>query len=93
MGLMVCCYFLDMMGGNSANFETAQPGPQEVEIPVEPNLVYDKKPRAVDFKPYTQEDYQAMNFDVKHQKEYWQLGKLGPDLNSPGLQEKVWCLL
>lgn len=54
----------------------------------EPNLVYDRRPRPVNFKPYTHHDYQAMNYDIKHQK-YWELGKLGPDLDAPDLREKV----
>lgn len=88
-GLIVYPTPLYKIGENSASFERGGSSPLEVEVPAEPNLIYDKKPRAVEFKPYTQQDYQAMNFDVKHQKAYWQLGKLGPDLNRPDLQEKV----
>lgn len=50
-----------------------------------PSIEYDKRPRAVDYKPYTQQDYSSRNFDAKRQ-DYWKLGTLGPQIEDEDLQ-------
>ncbi|GAB4820557.1 hypothetical protein N2152v2_007603 [Parachlorella kessleri] len=44
-----------------------------------PRIEYDRRPRPVDFKPYTQKDYELADLDIKKAKGYWELGSLGPD--------------
>lgn len=51
-----------------------------------PSIEYDRRPRAVDYKPYTQQDYSSRNYDAKTQKEYWKLGTLGPQIEDEDLQ-------
>ena len=51
-----------------------------------PSIEYDRRPRAVEFKPYTQQDYSSRNYDAKMQKEYWKLGTLGPQIEDEDLQ-------
>ena len=51
-----------------------------------PSIEYGKRPRAVDYKPYTQQDYNSRNYDAKTQKEYWKLGTLGPQIEDEDLQ-------
>ena len=51
-----------------------------------PSIEYDRRPRAVTYKPYTQQDYSSRNYDAKTQKEYWQLGTLGPQIEDEDLQ-------
>ena len=51
-----------------------------------PSIEYDRRPRAVDYKPYTQQDYSSRNYDAKTQKEYWMLGTLGPQIEDEDLQ-------
>ncbi|GMH37177.1 hypothetical protein BSKO_05050 [Bryopsis sp. KO-2023] len=80
--------FPGYQGGGDPSFMVGHSAMMGAKFSEEPNLEYDKKPRQVDFKPYTQEDFRAMNYDVKAQKQYWQLGKLGPDLENPEIQEK-----
>lgn len=43
-----------------------------------PTLAFDRKPRPVDFRPFTQEDFRQKNFDAKHAAKYWELGVLRP---------------
>ena len=50
-----------------------------------PSIEYDKRPRAVDYKPYTLQDYSSRNFDAKRQ-DYWKLGTLGPQIEDEDLQ-------
>ncbi|KAL3139622.1 hypothetical protein ABBQ38_003939 [Trebouxia sp. C0009 RCD-2024] len=50
-----------------------------------PSIEYDKRPRVVDYKPYTQQDYSSRNFDAKRQ-DYWKLGTLGPQIEDEDLQ-------
>lgn len=52
-------------------------------------LAYGRAPRAVDYQPYSLKDYTERNYDAKKATGYWQLGKLGPDLESSELQAKV----
>eukprot|EP00198_Chlamydomonas_reinhardtii_P009932 XP_001699269.1 predicted protein [Chlamydomonas reinhardtii] len=47
-----------------------------------------RKPRPVDFKPYDLKDFEDKQYNVKAGKGYWQLGKLGPDLETEELQAK-----
>eukprot|EP00803_Ostreobium_quekettii_P010483 evm.model.scf_155.10 EVM.evm.TU.scf_155.10 scf_155:123063-125253(+) len=63
-------------------------GPAGTTEALEPSLEFDRRPRPLEFAPYTQQDFWAMNYDSKRQKGYWQLGKLGPDLETQGLLEK-----
>ena len=51
-----------------------------------PSIEYDRRPRPVDYKPYTQQDYASRNYDAKSQKEYWQLGTLGAQIDDEDLQ-------
>lgn len=51
-----------------------------------PSIEYDRRPRPVDYKPYTQQDYTSRNYDAKSQKEYWQLGTLGAQIDDEDLQ-------
>ncbi len=51
-----------------------------------PSIEYDRRPRAVEYKPYTQQDYSSRNYDAKMQKEYWKLGTLGPQIEDEDLQ-------
>ncbi|KAL0055443.1 hypothetical protein WJX82_000533 [Trebouxia sp. C0006] len=53
-----------------------------------PSIEYDRRPRAVEYKPYTQQDYSSRNYDAKMQKEYWKLGTLGPQIEDEDLQAK-----
>lgn len=55
--------------------DRAQPGGAGTSMV--PRVEYDRRPRPVDFKPYTVMDYQLRNYDVKLQSGYWTLGKLG----------------
>ena len=50
-----------------------------------PSIEYDRRPRAVEYKPYTQQDYSSRNFDAKRQ-DYWKLGTLGPQIADEDLQ-------
>ena len=50
-----------------------------------PSIEYDKRPRAVEYKPYTLQDYSSRNFDAKRQ-DYWKLGTLGPQIEDEDLQ-------
>ena len=50
-----------------------------------PSIEYDKRPRAVEYKPYTLQDYSSRNFDAKRQG-YWKLGTLGPQIEDEDLQ-------
>lgn len=63
------------MGAYNPLLEGAQPG--GLGMPTAPRVEYDRRPRPVDFKPYTMMDYQMRNYDVKLQSGYWTLGKLG----------------
>mmetsp|Transcript_18503 Transcript_18503/g.46554 ORF Transcript_18503/g.46554 Transcript_18503/m.46554 type:complete len:249 (+) Transcript_18503:469-1215(+) len=49
----------------------------------EKELAYSKQPRNVDYTPYTLNDYQRMK-----PEKYFELGSLGPDLESNELREK-----
>ena len=51
-----------------------------------PSIEYDRRPRPVEYKPYTQQDYASRNYDAKSQKEYWQLGTLGAQIDDEDLQ-------
>lgn len=53
-----------------------------------PSIEYDKRPRAVDYKPYTLQDYSSRNFDAKRQ-DYWKLGTLGPQIEDEDLQVNI----
>ena len=53
-----------------------------------PSIEYDKRPRAVDYKPYTLQDYSSRNFDAKRQ-DYWKLGTLGPQIEDEDLQVHI----
>ena len=53
--------------------------------PSMPSIEYDKRPRAVVYKPYTQQDYSSRNYDAKRQ-DYWKLGTLGPQIEDEDLQ-------
>ena len=55
--------------------------------PSMPSIEYDKRPRAVDYKPYTQQDYSSRNYDAKRQ-DYWKLGTLGPQIEDENLQAR-----
>lgn len=52
-------------------------------------LAFSKKPRAVDYQPYSLKDFEEKNYDVKKAAGYWELGRLGPDLETQELQAKV----
>lgn len=56
-----------------------------------PSIEYDRRPRPVDYKPYTQQDYASRNYDAKNQAEYWQLGTLGPQIDDEDLQVPPPC--
>lgn len=53
-----------------------------------PSIEYDRRPRAVEYKPYTLQDYSSRNYDAKRQ-DYWKLGTLGPQIEDEDLQ--VFC--
>lgn len=53
----------------------------------EANLAYSKQPRAVEYEPYTMEEFKSKPYNAKQQK-YWELGKIGPDLETDELREK-----
>lgn len=50
-----------------------------------PSIEYDRRPRPIDYRPYTQQDYVSRNYDAKSQ-EYWQLGTLGAQIDNEDLQ-------
>jgi len=58
-----------------------------------PSIEYDRRPRAVEYKPYTQQDYSSRNYDAKMQKEYWKLGTLGPQIEDEDLQVTPACTM
>ena len=53
------------------------------------DLAYSRKPRNVEYQPYSQKEFEDRNYDVKKAAGYWQLGRLGPDLETQELQAKV----
>uniref|UniRef100_A0A7S1SGZ8 Uncharacterized protein n=1 Tax=Tetraselmis chuii TaxID=63592 RepID=A0A7S1SGZ8_9CHLO len=53
----------------------------------EEGLAYSKQPRYVEYTPYTMEDFKGKPYNSKQQK-YWELGKIGPDLETDELREK-----
>lgn len=80
---------LQPKGGSSPSYPAASydptpaPAPRAVRAPPQdqqwgesPTIEYDKRPRPVEFAPYTAKDYQEREYDSK-QREYWTLGKLG----------------
>ena len=60
--------------------------PQTAASTSAPSIEYDRRPRPVEYKPYTQQDYASRNYDAKSQKEYWQLGTLGAQIDDEDLQ-------
>ena len=50
-----------------------------------PSIEYDRRPRVVEYKPYTLQDYSSRNYDAKRQ-DYWKLGTLGPQIEDEDLQ-------
>ena len=84
------------MMGSAVQFAAAYPSGSYAAGPEAgmPSIEYDKRPRAVEYKPYTQQDYSSRNYDAKTQKEYWKLGTLGPQIEDEDLQVCGWhCLL
>eukprot|EP00955_Chlamydomonas_euryale_P007205 76297-Chlamydomonas_euryale.AAC.4 len=60
------------------------------ERPELKGIAYSRKPRAVDFQPYSAKDFQDKEYNIKQPgKAYWELGRLGADLESEELQSKV----
>ncbi|KAL6751900.1 hypothetical protein V8C86DRAFT_644112 [Haematococcus lacustris] len=56
------------------------PGPADIPF---------SKPRPVDYQPYDQKDFEDKDYNVKKAgKGYWELGRLGPDLETSELQAK-----
>eukprot|EP00798_Chlamydomonas_sp_ICE-L_P025562 gene25562-11212_t len=52
-------------------------------------IAYSRKPRAVeDFHPYDQKDFDEKGYNKGSDKNYWELGRLGPDLETAELQAK-----
>jgi len=51
------------------------------------DLAFSRQPRQVDFQPYTMEEFKNKPYNAKQQK-YWELGKMGPDLETDELHEK-----
>ncbi|GAX80322.1 hypothetical protein CEUSTIGMA_g7760.t1 [Chlamydomonas eustigma] len=52
-------------------------------------LPYSRKPRHVDYQPYDLKDFEDKEYNIKKEgKGYWQLGRLGPDLETEELQAK-----
>ncbi|GIL57286.1 hypothetical protein Vafri_12544 [Volvox africanus] len=68
----------------------SQSGPAQggQNSPEREGLPYSRKPRPVDFKPYDIKDFEEKEYNVKAGRGYWQLGKLGPDLETEELQAK-----
>lgn len=62
---------------------------QEQEPEEREGLPYSRKPRPVDFQPYSQKDFEEKEYNVKKNRGYYELGRLGPDLESEELQSKV----
>uniref|UniRef100_A0A7R9YU19 Calponin-homology (CH) domain-containing protein n=1 Tax=Chlamydomonas euryale TaxID=1486919 RepID=A0A7R9YU19_9CHLO len=59
------------------------------ERPELKGIAYSRKPRAVDFQPYSAKDFQDKEYNIKQPgKAYWELGRLGADLESEELQSK-----
>ncbi|KAK9823517.1 hypothetical protein WJX72_003356 [[Myrmecia] bisecta] len=54
----------------------------------EPTIEFDRRPRTVQFKPYTAKDYQMKDYDPKHQRNYWTLGTLGAEREDEELLAK-----
>jgi hypothetical protein len=52
------------------------------------DLSYSRKPRPVEFQPYSLKDLGDKNWDVKKTEGYWELGLLGPE-ETEELQAKV----
>ncbi|KAL6761896.1 hypothetical protein V8C86DRAFT_771966 [Haematococcus lacustris] len=58
------------------------------EPPVPADIPF-SKPRPVDYQPYDQKDFEDKDYNVKKAgKGYWELGRLGPDLETSELQAK-----
>eukprot|EP00195_Chlamydomonas_chlamydogama_P013528 CAMPEP_0202890600 /NCGR_PEP_ID=MMETSP1392-20130828/946_1 /ASSEMBLY_ACC=CAM_ASM_000868 /TAXON_ID=225041 /ORGANISM="Chlamydomonas chlamydogama, Strain SAG 11-48b" /LENGTH=647 /DNA_ID=CAMNT_0049574201 /DNA_START=144 /DNA_END=2087 /DNA_ORIENTATION=+ len=52
-------------------------------------LPYSRKPRPVDYQPYDIKDFEDKEYNIKKAgKGYWELGRLGPDLETEELQAK-----
>jgi hypothetical protein len=62
-----------------------QPGGTAAEAD---SLTYSRKPRAVEYQPYSLKDLGDKNWDVKKTEGYWELGRLGPE-ETEELQAKV----
>ena len=58
-----------------------------------PSIEYDRRPRPVEYRPYTQQDYVSRNYDAKSQKEYWQLGTLGAQIDNEDLPVSLFVLM
>ncbi|KAG1669298.1 hypothetical protein FOA52_014859 [Chlamydomonas sp. UWO 241] len=52
-------------------------------------IAYSRKPRPVDFQPYSAKDFESKDYNIKQPgKGYWELGRLGADMESEELQGK-----
>lgn len=69
--------------GLSGNSRSGSPGGMD-------NIPH-SKPRPVDFQPYDLKDYAEKEYNIKKggKAGYWELGRLGPDLETEELQAKV----